>query len=279
MKILEVLNELAGVEGYWEMQEQDGVRQWHPVFDRPGPDALFPFVAKRNAKLSSSQVNSFQAFDILPNKRRKDIDQQALFGGLEDALKRRSQTDVISDNDFNILLNKCSSLLVSKLQLRKQNPRRMFITTPPSSSDIADTFAQTIQRDLGIADDHAFYGHFAKRDVIDVIEDIEVNTNIPEIDRTSIVDRLLTWYSKRDDTTIKIKDLWNGHRAVLEKYGISLFDLVKEIELPEKTVPYLLIVDDNVQSGSTARQIANLFVNATGVQPGNVYSLAMFKYP
>lgn len=54
---------------------------------------------------------------------------------------------------------------------------------------------------------------------------------------------------------------------------------MKQIKLPEQNVPILLIIDDNVQAGSTARSIAKLFVDTTGVQPNHIYSLAMFKYP
>lgn len=274
------LHERIAIQGYWTMQKVNNVIRWHPIFNQPQtPEAVFPFVSKQNAKSSSALVNAVQAFDILPYGKRKDLEESELFGQLEDALKRRSNTSVISDEDFNQLISISASLLIGKTGLHHQNPRRLFIATPPSSSDVAEAFAQHIQQKLGIVDNHSFYGHFGKRDVVSIIDEVEVNTTLSDIDRESIVDRLLTRYKNRVDLTIKVKDLWFGHRKALERAGISLFELVKQIKLPEQNVPVLLIIDDNVQAGSTARSIAKLFVDTTGVQPNHIYSLAMFKYP
>ena len=281
MKLADILCEVAVVGGYWKMEESGDVRQWTPVLSNPPEDALFPFSVDSNRPRVASMVKAYQGFNILPNRKRKELsrEEKKLFNGLEDALKQRSHTDVIDPADFARLSNDAVLNVSTKSGITKQAPQRIFITTPPSSSKVAEGFADAIQHHLGVPSNQVFHGHFAKRDVVDIIDEIEISTTISKANKDGMLERLYGWYANRSDTSIKIKDLRNGHRNALRKAGIDLFDVVKSIDIPHSTIPYLLIVDDNVQSGVSAQNIAKLFIKETGADVVNILSLAMFKYP
>lgn len=290
MKLWEILTEAAGIVGYWKVKEENGVRRWIPEFGKPKKDAILPFGSRVNAPREQSTVKGHQAYDLVPGKNsRNDLNarDRKLLRGLEDALKRRSDTDTISDEDFNKLLDKCTSTIIGKLNLRKQTPQRLFMTTPASSSGVANAFAQRIQKALNIPDNQMFLGHFTKRDAIEILLDVEDDASrrspsnkkgLTDSDRQQISDRMYASLDKKEDTELKMKDIRRGHRSSIVNARIPLFNMRKDIKLSSDKIPYLLIVDDNVQTGATANSIAQVFVKNTGVTPNNVLSLAMFKY-
>lgn len=127
--------------------------------------------------------------------------------------------------------------------------------------------------------ENAFIGHFDKRDVLEIIDDIEAHAPAEDSDLGHVLTRIYQRYNTRGNTTFMLKDLWSNHRKALIAADIDVFKLVKSIEPVSSTIPYLIIVDDNVQSGSTAQMIAKLFVQHTGISPANILSVSMFSYP
>lgn len=280
MKLVDLFEE-SKPAGYWRRETNQGVNWWVPIFEQPPKDALFPFVLAQNQLQGHKGIKHIQAFNILPGRKRQDLSQQEkiLFGDLEDALKQRSHEDVIAEEHLIDLQEKCADILLGKTNLRNQKPERIFLITPPSGSDTADNLARILQGRLNVPDNQMFLGHFEKRDVLDVISDIEVNVGIEPESKQAILDRIYRSYANRADTTFKLKYLWQGHRNELRKAGISFLDLVAAFPPTLSSIPYLVVVDDNFQSGSTTRAVAQEFNRHTGIEPINTLGLTTFKYP
>lgn len=287
MRYIELFED-AEIVGYWEVEQRGDVRFWKPVWTtNPPNDALFPFKRHSNAPWGTSLIKRYQAYDILPNRSKKELslEEKRLLAGLYDALKLRSERDKIAPEDFQQLLDNASAAVLAKSglgqQLRKVNKQKVYIITPPSSSGVAHMFAKELQSRIKVPNENMMLDHFTKRDVLDVISDIEAvdHPRVSGTDKDIILDRIYGSYNKREDTTFKVKDLDQGHRSRLHSAGVSFLDVAKEFNIPGNRVPYLLVVDDNVQSGFTAKDVVKVFMDATGITPSNVYSLAMFQYP
>jgi len=133
MKLFEVVT--LTNKGYWAVEEMDGVRHWTPVFGEQPTDALLPF---KTTHISRQDPTVFQvpAYNLTPPKvKRRQLPEKDLemLPKLEDALKRRSNNDVIDDDVFMDLVNKCAAACISKAGLKKASPKQIVIITPGSS--------------------------------------------------------------------------------------------------------------------------------------------------
>ena len=278
MKLFEIVT--LTNKGHWTVKEMDGVRHWTPVFGEQSVDGLLPFETTQISRQDPT-VYQVPAYNLTPPKvKRRELPEtdREMLPKLEDALKRRSNTDVIDDDVFMDLVNKCAAGCISKAGLKKASPKQIVIITPGSSSPIAEIFAKAIQRQLKVEQEHVFFGHFEKRRLEDFTLQAEFSDTIPDDEKEKMIPKLYNTLAGDPDAKVQSKNIRRGHRDVYRKHGIHTMDVSKDFGLKYNKVPILLVVDDNIQQGTTYKTAAKLFAENTGVQPSKTIALAMFKY-
>ncbi len=105
---------------------------------------------------------------------------------------------------------------------------------------------------------------------------VDSNPNLNEPARIAILKRLnrLPTGQKMQAKTLK-----QGDREDARKAGSHLMHVSKDIEVTHEThqSPVLVVVDDNVQTGTTFKTIGELFKQHTGITPRKVISVSMFR--
>jgi hypothetical protein len=286
--------------GYWKAIIQDeNQTQWIPVFTgmqketqiTPGEVRLASDISNLSVVNNIASTIKFdektvpfygvQAYNILPNNQTfktlsGDIKQLVI--SLLHALKKRGgEKDYISDADFKTLMkNSMTNVSVKLSPLRTQNPKRHMIVIADSSSPVAKEFASIVQKYLQVPKSHVFTEHIQKRDAEDIYNDIAELQGVDE-DRKN---HFLTKFSNTTtDTGWAMKNMQRGARNEIRGHGVNFFEPSQPIKSPYKQIPNLIIVDDNMQTNATVKNIAHVVARSTGIIPHNVYGIAMFKYP
>ncbi len=259
--------------GYWLTAEEGKRRAWKPVFGSSAGvnDAVFPFDVPSNIKNSIGGFK-YQAFNLIEAGRgTKELigEERKLFKGLLQALKQLERSkNFIPPNDMHSFIQAGTNVLMRKTGLHKVPPSDIILAIPPSTSPTAKEIGMNIKQHLSIPDANVFSDHFKKRSGREVIADIKASTEIQPNVKKRVLEQLQAAHRRVGlDAEIQIKKLtYRGDKNILTKANIPFIEMAKEIDLPNGEIPYLVVADDRVSSGHTAKTIRRLFEDWTDIK-------------